>query len=169
LSFTADELYECIPGAKEQSVFTEELYTGIKPLLSSSELKIVDDLVQVKAAVNKAIEAERGNGVIGGSLEVSVTLYASDDIKASLDPLDDELRFMLITSAADVKPLQEAPDDAIETEVEGLKMALVKLDHAKCVRCWHLTPDVGRIAAHPELCQRCVDNIDGSGEQRSYV
>ncbi|MFZ1626069.1 MAG: zinc finger domain-containing protein, partial [Gammaproteobacteria bacterium] len=40
---------------------------------------------------------------------------------------------------------------------------------AKCVRCWHRLPDTGKSAAHPELCGRCVTNIEGPGEIRRYV
>jgi len=39
---------------------------------------------------------------------------------------------------------------------------------AKCVRCWHHRQDVGSDAAHPELCGRCVVNIDGAGEARRW-
>ncbi len=75
---------------------------------------------------------------------------------------------MLITSRADVKPLAEA-QDAVATELDGLEIAVVKSEAAKCGRCWHHRPDVGSHADHPELCGRCVDNVDGSGEQRSFA
>ena len=39
----------------------------------------------------------------------------------------------------------------------------------KCVRCWRWTQDGGTDPAHPELCGRCVTNVDGPGEQRKYV
>jgi isoleucyl-tRNA synthetase len=39
---------------------------------------------------------------------------------------------------------------------------------AKCVRCWHHRADVGAHAAHPQLCGRCVSNIEGPGEDRMW-
>ena len=39
---------------------------------------------------------------------------------------------------------------------------------SKCVRCWHYRADVGAHAGHPELCGRCVSNIDGAGEDRRW-
>jgi len=39
----------------------------------------------------------------------------------------------------------------------------------KCERCWHRRPEVGQIAEHPTLCERCVENIDGDGEQRRFA
>ena len=41
--------------------------------------------------------------------------------------------------------------------------------HEKCVRCWHQREDVGSHTDHPELCSRCISNVDGDGEQRLYA
>ncbi|MCC6194667.1 MAG: hypothetical protein IT518_09395, partial [Burkholderiales bacterium] len=41
--------------------------------------------------------------------------------------------------------------------------------HPKCERCWHWRADVGADPAHPRLCGRCVANLFGSGEERSYA
>ena len=86
-----------------------------------------------------------------------------------LAKLGDELRFALITSAAQTAPLADAPADAVVTEVEGLKLKILKSAHAKCGRCWHFRADVGSHAAHPELCGRCVSNIEGIGEVRKHA
>jgi isoleucyl-tRNA synthetase len=83
--------------------------------------------------------------------------------------LGDELRFVLIVSAATVEPEASASAEAVETEVEGLKVLVSPSESEKCVRCWHHRPDVGSNATHPELCQRCVSNIDGDGEERLYA
>jgi isoleucyl-tRNA synthetase len=39
----------------------------------------------------------------------------------------------------------------------------------KCVRCWHLRSDVGIDPRHPELCARCVLNVEGPGEERRFA
>jgi len=41
--------------------------------------------------------------------------------------------------------------------------------NARCERCWHQTEDVGMNADHPELCGRCIDNVDGNGEIRRFA
>jgi isoleucyl-tRNA synthetase len=76
---------------------------------------------------------------------------------------------VLITSTAAVEPLAAAPEDAVVTEVAGLKLRVVKSGHSKCGRCWHHREDVGQHAAHPLLCGRCIENIDGAGEVRHYA
>ncbi len=172
LSFTADELYEFIPGARKSSVFIEEVYGGVSALLDekSNEVELMQALTEVKAIVNKALESERGKGSMGGSLESEITLYADQPLASLLRTVGDELRFILISSSANVvDSVSAAPADAIETSIAGLKLTIDKSDHGKCVRCWHHRPEVTAIEAHPDLCQRCVDNIDGTGEQRMFA
>ena len=82
--------------------------------------------------------------------------------------MSNELRFVLITSTAVIKPLAEAVD-ALDTELEGLKLSIVASEFDKCVRCWHHREDIGSHTEHPELCTRCIDNIDGQGESRLYA
>ena len=89
--------------------------------------------------------------------------------RSLLCKLGDELRFVTITSAATLKPLAEAPAELEETTVTGLKVQVAPSENSKCVRCWHHQPDVGSHAEHPELCGRCVTNVDGDGEVRRYA
>ena len=123
----------------------------------------------VKVAVNKEMENLRAAKAIGGNLQAEVTLYAEDSLIADLNKLGNELRFVLITSTASLAPLSSAPSDAVETEVAGLKLKVLKSGHVKCARCWHHREDVGVNPAHPEICGRCVDNIEGAGEVRHYA
>ena len=85
-----------------------------------------------------------------------------------LGKLEDELRFVFITSYAHVHPLQQRPADAVATR-EGLWIKVAPSVHKKCIRCWHHRADVGTHAAHPDICGRCVDNVSGAGEQRRYA
>ena len=84
-----------------------------------------------------------------------------------LRSLGDELRFVFITSAAHVAPLTEAPVDAADGD--GFKVAVGASAGQKCVRCWHHRDDVGSNEQHPEICGRCISNIEGPGEQRAYA
>ena len=62
-----------------------------------------------------------------------------------------------------------APSDAVETAIEGLWLSVAQALGSKCDRCWHFTVDVGQHDAHPELCGRCVTNVDGVGEIRKFA
>ena len=171
LSFTADEIWQYLPGERNESVMLNGWYQGLDELPQGFELSRAfwERVMAVKVAVNKELENQRSAKAIGGNLQAEVTVYAEDSLIADLDKLGNELRFVLITSTASLAPLASAPQDAVETEVAGLKLKVVKSAHAKCGRCWHHREDVGSHAAHPEICGRCVDNIEGAGEVRHYA
>ena len=96
-------------------------------------------------------------------------MFADADLAAELAKVGDELRFILITSKAAVADMSQAGDDAIETELSSLKLVVAKSSAEKCERCWHYREEVGTIESHPTLCQRCVTNIEGEGEQRNFA
>ncbi|MFJ4056732.1 isoleucine--tRNA ligase [Pseudomonas sp. NPDC089743] len=171
LAFTADEIWQYLPGERNESVMLNGWYQGLTELPEGTELDRAywDRVMAVKAAVNKELENQRAAKVIGGNLQAEVTLFAEEGLSADLGKLGDELRFVLITSAASVVPFAQAPADAVATEVEGLKLKVVKSGHTKCGRCWHFRADVGSHPEHPEICSRCVDNLSGSGEVRHYA
>ncbi|KUJ79658.1 isoleucine--tRNA ligase [Microbulbifer flavimaris] len=169
LSFTAEELWQFIPGGKGESVFLEEWYPLEKlPADADKGAEFWAQVASVKTAVNKVLEEQRNAGQIGGSLQAAVTLYADDALREKLCALEDELRFVLICSSTSVQRLSDAAG-AHETELEGLKVDVRKVDHPKCARCWHYRADVGSVPEHPEICSRCVENVAGAGEERHYA
>jgi isoleucyl-tRNA synthetase len=98
-----------------------------------------------------------------------VELYCNPAFFDVLNQLAGELHFIFITSNASVMAEQFCPEDAIQTEVDGVKLKVLVSGHKKCVRCWHQRYDVGENAEHPELCGRCVENVAGNGEHRHYA
>jgi isoleucyl-tRNA synthetase len=171
LSFTAEEIWENMPGERGDSVFLEQWYEGLKPLDQGSLMgrDYWKQLMAVRTAVNKEMEARRAAGELRGSLDAEVTLFVAPELGEQLQALGDELRFVLITSAAGIAALEEAEDDAADTEVEGLRLKVRVSEAEKCERCWHRRSDVGEHAAHPTLCGRCVVNVDGEGELRRFA
>jgi isoleucyl-tRNA synthetase len=171
LSFTSDEFWQYLPGERNESVMLNGWYQGLSELPQDFELsrEFWERVMAVKVAVNKEMENLRAAKAIGGNLQAEVTLYAEDSLISDLSKLGNELRFVLITSTASLAPFSAAPSDAVETEVAGLKLKVLKSAHAKCGRCWHHREDVGVNPAHPEICGRCVDNIEGAGEVRHYA
>ena len=168
LSFTADEIWKEIPGKREANVFVAEWFS--LPELPKDSLS--DDywtlMAEVKTAVNKVMEEKRSEGAKGGSLGAEVTLYGDEKLQSELSKLGDELRFVLITSAATLQPLSAA-QNADETDVAGLKVFVKATEQVKCERCWHHRADVGANPAHPTICLRCVVNVDGEGEAREFA
>lgn len=168
LCYTADEIWEYIPGDREASVFLAEWYHGF------DEVAVADDidwgqLIPLRDAVNKVLETHRQAGEIGSGLDASVSVYANSSLYPELQKLQDELRFVLITSDAVAKPLEEAVEAASATDIEGVKVLVSVSPHEKCERCWQRREAVGQNAAHETLCERCVDNIDSDGEERQFA
>ena len=173
LSFTAQEIWSALPGERDEFVFTGVWYTDIEQYAEQSELG--DDywsqVLAVKEQVNRALEGLKKDKVVGGSLEAEVTLYAADEIAQALNKLEDELRFVLITSVAEVKPFAESAGNSslIDTDIDGLVLSIKASDEKKCERCWHYSETVGQNETHDDLCGRCVENVDGQGETRKFA
>ncbi|NKB37807.1 MAG: isoleucine--tRNA ligase [Gammaproteobacteria bacterium] len=167
LSFTAEEIWQHLPGQRSATVFTEEWYSGLPEVVDEDQVWL--KIISMREEVSKALEGLRSSGAIGSSLNAEVIIYAGSELKAALEKTEDELRFVLITSAASVYELNKKPEDALTTEIDELFLLVKPSEHAKCSRCWHHREDVGEHAEHPELCKRCVENIEGDGEARKYA
>ena len=169
MSFTAQEIWEALPGQSTPYVFTDVWYPGFANLPAG---KFSDtfwqQLLEVRDEVNKVLEAARREEKLGASLQAEVTLFAGAELAQALSQLGDELRFVLITSTAKVSAEQPAAA-AVATAIKGLSVLVEASTAAKCERCWHHRHDVGADAAHPGICLRCVSNVEGSGEQREFA
>jgi len=171
LSFTADEIWQHIPGERSEVIFTETWYGDLVALEGTDgfDRAFWEQVIAVRTEVGKALERHRAAGDIGSSLDAEVDLYCDAEMLEPLARLGDELRFVLITSYARLHPLAERPEGVEATELEGLAVSVIPSPHPKCSRCWHHREDVGSDPSHPELCGRCVSNIEGPGETRRFA
>ncbi len=171
-SFTANEIYQHIPGNDSQDyVFTEHWYDNLAPLSSESVLSLEDwqVLLDVRSQVNKALEHARKEKRIGSSLAACVTIYATGKNLACLQTLDKECHFLFICSKAQIVQLKEKPAQAQASEDPELFISVEPSTEEKCQRCWHHCASVGSDARYPGICTRCISNAYGSGEVRNYV
>ncbi|MGB8692573.1 MAG: isoleucine--tRNA ligase, partial [Steroidobacteraceae bacterium] len=169
LSFTAEEIWRVLPGRRAESVFLATWYE--LPAVAARDIDW-PLLISLRASVAHELEALRAAGRIGAPLQAEVDIYCSDALYPGLTALGDELRFLLITSAARVQRASAAPDGASaasEMTGGGVWLRVQPSTHQKCVRCWHHCADVGTVAEHAELCGRCVTNLTEPGEQRRYA
>jgi len=128
-------------------------------------------LAQVRTEVTRTLEGLRQDGKIGSSLDADIVIHADASLVERLQVLGDELRFVMITSAAELVVLDNSDDESLIKLDDGsrFRIAASASEFTKCVRCWHHREDVGQHSAHDELCGRCIDNIEGDGEPRAYV
>jgi len=172
LSFTAEEIWQNIPGKRGSSVFLSEWYSELPSLeLAKDDMDQVfwQEVLLIRDEVNKVLEETRAAGVIGSGLEAELDLYCDPTIYSQLIKLKQELRFVFITSDAILYQENKKPSMAKETAIPGLWVVVRASQHQKCVRCWHLRPDVNQNPKYPEICGRCIENIAGDGEVRLYA
>jgi isoleucyl-tRNA synthetase len=159
LSFTADEIWQTLGLNQDATVFEDLWYVLPAHTLAQSEVLAWEDALNLRALVNKKIEEKRASGLVGSSLQSEVDIFAEGKIYESLLKLEDDLRFVLITSRATLH----------YQEVSEVSIAVTPSPHSKCDRCWHYRADVGSDASHPTICGRCVSNLFGAGEPRKYA
>ncbi len=171
LTFTAEEIWQYMPGERADSVLLTSWYEDWPQVkLNQGEMDEAywDDVLRVRQAVSRELEALRVAGNIGSSLDADVTVYCNNGEYQALRKLEDELRFIFITSSASVQPGDTVARGG-EPAIDGMRVDVQPSPNKKCIRCWHRRPDVGANPDHPEICERCVDNVEGSGEVRKYA
>jgi isoleucyl-tRNA synthetase len=155
LSFTAEEAWPILAPGASPSIFCETYSSFDAP--DAELLAKWQRIREIRDEANKAIEAVRAEGGVGSSLQATLALTVGADDHALLATLGDELKFVLITSAARL-----VQGDALAIEVTPSQAS-------KCERCWHWRDDVGHDAEHPALCGRCTSNLYGAGEVRTVA
>ena len=172
LSFTADELWGYLPGEHNESVLLNLWSDALAPLDKETafDLPFWNQVFNVREVVAKELENQRNAGNIKGGLTAEISLFVDDSLMALLSKLEDELKFVLITSKVSLHRLDDkAAEQAVSTSMPGILVAIKASEHKRCERCWHQVDSVGENADHPELCSRCIDNIEGDGEQRQFA
>ncbi len=152
LSFTAEELWQVFTGKKDDSVFFHTWHELPRPADGEELLAKWQRLRELRDPVRKSIEALRAEGKVGSSLQAEVDFHAEGRDYEILTSLGNELKFVMLTSAARVHR------GAFAVEVSASP-------HPKCERCWHYSPDVNEEG----LCGRCQTNLRGSGETREHA
>ena len=161
LSFTAEELWAVFnyaaAGQADDSVFFHTLH--VLPVVegSASLLERWERMRSIRADVRRLLEELRAAGKIGSSLAAEVDFQANADRAAFLASFGEDLRFVLLTSAARVHA------------GSGDGISVAPSTHAKCERCWHFRADVGTVSEHPTICSRCAGNLSGADEVRVHA
>ena len=171
ISFTAEEIWQQLPGKHGDSVLFETWYDGLVPTQNSPEQRRYwAELLAIRDSASRVLEGMRKAEQIGAALEAKLTIHADEATLARLNETAGELRFFFITSELTLLALEPRSADAVKVELEGAEVwiSATVSDANKCVRCWHRRDDVGSHAEHPELCGRCISNIQGPGENRRW-
>ncbi|MEO6967057.1 MAG: isoleucine--tRNA ligase [Rhodanobacteraceae bacterium] len=185
LAFTSEEIWQHMPRAmhvvgddgmdtfveRGESVLFETWYRGLSAMQGTPEQRRWwSDLLAIRDSASRVLESMRQSGEIGASLDAKLAIHADPSIVDRYKPVAEELRFFFIVSDLRLD-LGGAQTDAVLTELEGadVRVSAMVSDDPKCIRCWHHRADVGAHPDHPELCGRCIENVDGAGETRRWL
>ena len=154
LSFTAEEIWERIPASlkDEESVHLAS-WIDPNPAYKNEELaKKWEKIAHLRKEVNKKIEAQRQEGLIGHSLDARVLLnITNDDYLFLKDYTEDEVSDLFIVSQT------KFVDDELEkSEIEGISIGVTKALGKKCERCWKYSEEVGKDERYPDVDPRCA-------------
>ena len=158
LSFTAEEVWQAYPGteSKQESVFLAE-FEELGDIPSKVSYQDWETILEVRDIVNQTIEAERNQGNIKGSLDTEIDLVIPKSLYDTLATFLNEIHFLFIVSECRI------------TAGDEISCTITNSTNKKCIRCWHHDPSIGDSELHPEICQRCISNVDGDGEERKFA
>ena len=160
LSFTADEIWQCMPGRQEESVHLAE-FPKEDPARIDEELEArYERLLAVREEIAKALEQARNAKLIGHSLDARVELEIPEgEWRELLLAYRAELPALCIVSQVELVPSVE--DGFAAETVPGLKIRVAKALGAKCERCWNYSETVGKDSQYPDVCERCAGILRG--------
>ncbi|MEI4803021.1 isoleucine--tRNA ligase [Bacillus sp. FJAT-51639] len=158
LPHTADEVWPYIPGAVEESVQLTDMPEAVE-VEDAEELKVKwDAFMTLRDDVLKALEDARNAKVIGKSLNASITLYPTAEMKELLQSITEDVKQLFIVSEYHLGgTMEEAPADA--PKYEHTAVVVTQATGETCERCWVVSETVGSNADHPTLCKRCGEVV----------
>jgi isoleucyl-tRNA synthetase len=174
LSHLAEDIWQFLPYAKSHASVFESGWVQLESTWQQPELaKTWNQLRDLRNEANKVLEQARSAKVIGSSLQAKLLIHTSDaDLQAKLQSLNptgsftgnqvDELRYLFL--ASQVELLDNG--DAIaalpyHSQTDSLSLGVADADGTKCDRCWNYSDHVGSSDAHPLLCDRCEQAVEG--------
>jgi len=160
LSFTADEIWQYMPGIGEQdSVYLHE-FACLSDDYNDPRLAAVwDELLEVRKLVLKQLETARQEKLIGLSLDARLDLAASGKILELLEKYAEQLADIFIVSQVEIRGLP-AGEPGISDELPELNVMVYRAAGEKCRRCWRYSVQLtAEDAEFPGICSRCLQQL----------
>ncbi|BFI91148.1 isoleucine--tRNA ligase [Enterobacterales bacterium endosymbiont of Anomoneura mori] len=164
LSFTSNEIWNYLPGKRSKFIFTEEWYN--KLIIYKSKIlddKFWNEIIKIKNKINKKIENLRIKKKIGSTLEANIEIYANNKLIKYLKKFKNELNYLFIISNIKLFILDKI------NKINNFKIFINISKEKKCNRCWHYTNNISKISKYIGICNRCIINLFGLGENRKFI
>ncbi len=158
LSFTTDEIWQFMPGKREESIHLAA-FPSLTPMHRDEALATEwQGLFALRADILKALEQKRVEKLIGHPLDAAVTLSVPADLQEFAQKHVETLQAVCIVSQMTLGavPSEEAYQGSI---VQNLAIMVTKAPGEKCERCWCYSEELGSHSEHPALCPKCTQAV----------
>ena len=167
LSFTAEEIWDHVPGEKAASVHLALLPVPNTTFANEALAGEFDTLLRIRGEAARALEEARKAKRIGNStdarLEMSLPEGEADVFRRWLQNPAEDLAGLFLVSRIDSVVAPAGRDVFESEEIPGLRVSVLAATGVKCPRCWNYREDVGADPAHPETCRRCAEVLASGG------
>ncbi len=164
LSFTAEEIWRTLPeklekvtrvlaGASKASVHLSQFPEALPQWQDLVLAQRWEVLLEVRVAVQAALEDQRREKIIGSSLEADIQIHANPEKYEFLKRYEADLPTILIVSRVELREVHNLPLKP------DFLVVVSKSKSQKCERCWNYREAVGKDVDHPTLCDRCVEAV----------
>ncbi len=174
LAFTAEEIWQLMPGERGESVLFETWYTELAPM-SDGDQHSMTKLLGLRSKLTWELEFHRNSGWIGSSLDAEVRVEVPSEVLEVFAPYKDEIRFLCLVSDMEIATKSQTHSGGFPISAqtvlptgEEIILGIRTSEARKCIRCWHHRPDVGSHPEHRDICGRCASNVEGPGEDRQF-
>jgi len=154
LTFTADEIWQRLPGEREESVHLASFPQLMEQRFDAELEARYDQLQKVRSEVSKVLEKARAEKQLGQSLEAKIQLQVPAEVRPLLQQYRDQLATIFIVSQVEL--VDELAEGSEAEQFPGLKLQVLPADGDKCERCWNFVTTVGENREHPSICARCA-------------
>jgi isoleucyl-tRNA synthetase len=164
LAFTAEEIWEHLPAfaTKSDSVHLERLPEPVAEYESEAVEQQWQRILDVRAEVNRALELARKGSVIGHSLDAQVTVGVTEPLLRELGGQEELLRGVFIVSGVRLTDPESIGDGTPAANIPDMVIQVEPASGKKCARCWVHHESVGTHPAHPEVCSRCLRELQAA-------
>ena len=158
LSFTAEELWQHMRELDKSLLDSVQL--GDWPQISEQEydrelLARWERFLEIRHEAMIALEAAKSCHECDNPLEARLIIYAEPEILELLNGFQ-PLEMLMIVSAVELRPLEQAPPEASGQE---MYIRAEKNAGQKCERCWMRLESVNLDPAYSGLCARCAAKV----------
>jgi isoleucyl-tRNA synthetase len=169
---TSEEAWGFIPKNKDKSIFYNNWLNLKEDQINKCEISDAswNEILEIRKIVSKSLEEKREENLIGSSLDAETIIHCSEDLFNILNAVDKELKFIFITSNVTINKIDlNKISDSITVNGHKVKVIINNSKFKKCARCWHKCETVRTHKKYKDICSRCISNVYGSGEKRTYA